>query len=84
MSMNMKCIRYSFFAAFVAMTSLQSRGQIVFCSADLLAQTGAYHRAYYTTSTVDVSTLLGQPGGPRRWDFSYAKMPNESAWRPKN
>ena len=47
-----------------------ARAQIVFTAADLPSQTGSYYRAYVNTAGIDLSALVGQPGGPRRWDFS--------------
>lgn len=53
----------------VALCCLEANAQIVFSTDDLPSQFGWHSRAYVTTSDVDVSTRIGQPGGPQRWDF---------------
>jgi hypothetical protein len=60
--------------------SLEANSQTVFSAGDLPSHTGQYSRMYFSTN-VDLSTLLGQPGGPRRWDFSQTQQPNESVRR---
>jgi hypothetical protein len=51
--------------------------QIAFSITNLPSQIGDYHRAYVDTNAVNVSTLLGQPGGPQQWDFSQPRGVNE-------
>jgi hypothetical protein len=55
--------------------------QIVFTAADLPSHAGDYYRAYVNTAGIDVSALVGQPGGPRRWDFSGTAGPNDALRR---
>lgn len=57
--------------------SLDGDAQILFTAADLPSQPGQYSRAYISTS-VDVSGLIGVPGGPQRWDFSQPQQPGET------
>jgi hypothetical protein len=56
-----------FFAAELVQTNAQTNFPITALPTDI----GSWQRAYVGTD-VDVSTRLGQPGGPQRWDFSYA------------
>jgi hypothetical protein len=60
--------------------SLAGNSQILFTAADLPSQPGQYSRAYISTN-VDVSSLLGAPGGPQRWDFSQPQQPGETIRR---
>jgi hypothetical protein len=60
--------------------ALEANSQVVFSAADLPSHAGQYSRAYFSTNA-DLSALLGQPGGPRRWDFSQPRQPNESIRR---
>jgi len=77
----MKLFHCLLLAAFVAASVPVGAAPIVFSATDLLHEIGARQRAYYTTSAVNVATLLGEPGGPRRWDFSYPRQPVESIQR---
>jgi hypothetical protein len=54
--------------------------QVSFYCADLPQQVGDYSRAYYSTN-VNVAQLLGQSGGPQRWDFSQPQQLNETVRR---
>jgi hypothetical protein len=54
--------------------------QVSFYCADLPQQVGDYTRAYYSTN-VNVTQLLGQIGGPQRWDFSQSQQLNETVRR---
>ena len=60
--------------------SLSGHAQLIFTAADLPSQPGQYSRAYISTS-VDVSGLVGSPGGPQRWDFSQPQQPGETVRR---
>jgi hypothetical protein len=70
-------------SATIAAGCLAAQGQIVSTSADLPSQVGDYYRAYAVagTNTVDVTGVIGQPGGPQRWDFSAPPASNEEIWR---
>jgi len=54
--------------------------QVSFYCADLPQQVGDYSRAFYSTN-VNVLPLLGQTGGPQRWDFSQPQHSLEKVWR---
>lgn len=45
------------------------QAQLTFSVADLPKSIGIYYRAYLSTN-VEVSSLLGERGGPFRWDFT--------------
>jgi len=49
---------------------LQAQEPITVTSFDMFNATGQYYRAYVATNVDNVSTLLGQSGGPRAWNFS--------------
>ena len=56
--------------------------QVVITAADLFNQAGQYYRAYSsaaTTTSVNVSGLLGGVGGPQLWDFTTG--PSEVTYR---
>jgi hypothetical protein len=57
-----------------------SNAQIVFRTADLPHLLGEYHRGY-AGSNIDISGLIGPPGGPQRWDFSQSQAAGESIQR---
>jgi hypothetical protein len=62
----------------IALFCLSGNAQIVFFATNLPARAGTdYYRAYLNTIGTDVSTLLGQSGGPRRWDFSQPQAVGE-------
>ena len=73
-------IKMSLGLAFAGSFSLAGHSQILFTAADLPSQPGQYSRAYISTN-VDVSALIGAPGGPRRWDFSQPQQPGETIRR---
>src|ERR1035441_9905012 len=62
------------------MLALERNSQVGFRVRDPPSQVGQSSRAYFSTNA-DLSALLGQPGGPRRWDFSQSRQPNESIRR---
>jgi len=63
--------------SFIALLCVQSNAQVDFHPIRDLPKIGDHCRAYVTTTAVPISSLLGQPGGPRKWDFSQSQQGNE-------
>jgi hypothetical protein len=66
--------------AFILMLCATAGAQTTFSGTDLPQHLGEFSRAYYSTN-VNVAALLGQPGGPQRWDFSSPQQAGEVVWR---
>ena len=64
----------------VALCCFGGNAQITFYATNLPGQVGQFSRTYISTGT-DASNLIGQPGGPRLWDFSQPQQPGETSRR---
>jgi hypothetical protein len=49
--------------------AMSGRAQITITASDMFNQVGQYYRAHAAAGDVDVSGMLGTPGGPQAWDF---------------
>lgn len=72
MKSNPVLLRIGWLAA-VAGSPLAVQAQVTFTAADMFNQAGQYYRAYANAAnntSINVSGLLGQAGGPQAWDFT--------------
>ncbi len=55
------------------------QGQVIITSQDMFNAVGQYYRLYANKNNVDVTGLLGNPGGPQTWDFTSG--PKDTIYR---
>lgn len=76
-----RAMRVSLTAVMVLLGYLDIPAQITISVTDLPHRAGQSSSAWFRTNVPAIHSLLGDPGGPRRWDFSEPRRPEEAEQR---